>query len=115
MRDYTQCLNQLHATLVAQPKGHYSAAYSGCEGNSQDGTTLVAILHSSHVDAVDVVGFVQSHCVCESAIDTVKNNLAVQVINELTKPVSTEPGAEVERRIREAGVKVDKGLAFAQK
>ncbi|QWW20015.1 isochorismatase family protein [Schaalia sp. 19OD2882] len=101
---------ELHPALadlgadVTVKKGQYSAAYSGFEGTTQDGTTLAEALRSAGVTCVDVVGLAQSHCVCETALDAAAEGFRVRVLSDLTEPVSPETGAAASMRLAEAGI-----------
>lgn len=68
-------------------KGQGAPAYSAFEGSTDQGKTLVEVLHDSGVEAVDIVGIATDHCVHATALDaleqgfevTVKANLCVGV------------------------------------
>ncbi|NCD18154.1 MAG: isochorismatase family protein, partial [Actinobacteria bacterium] len=72
---------ELHPALAgidadaAVKKGQYAAAYSGFEGLDATGTSLAALLATAGVTAVDVVGIAESHCVKETALDAVREQL----------------------------------------
>lgn len=53
---------------VAIKKGEYTAAYSGFEGRSEDGATLVEHLREMDVTDVTVVGIATEHCVLATAL-----------------------------------------------
>lgn len=101
---------QLHPALAgidfdAQvKKGQYAAAYSGFEGVTEDGRTLAAVLAQAGVTDVDVVGIAESHCVKETALDARAEGLGVNVIADLTVPVSPELGAAAREEMQAAGV-----------
>ncbi|MFG3441775.1 isochorismatase family protein [Nonomuraea sp. NPDC047897] len=69
-------------------KGAHEAAYSGFEGTSGDGVSLAAWLHERRVHEVDVVGIATDYCVRATALDAVKNGLAVRVLLDLTAGVA---------------------------
>jgi len=85
-------------------KGQYAAAYSGFEGTDPEGRTLAQLLDG--VDAVDVVGLAESHCVKETALDAVKAGMTARVLSDLTAPVSPEQGELARAQLREAGVEI---------
>ncbi len=66
---------ELHPALasvkadIAVKKGHYSAAYSAFERVTDDGENLADALRAAGVEATDVVGIAESHCVCATALD----------------------------------------------
>ncbi|WP_113702158.1 isochorismatase family protein [Nonomuraea lactucae] len=65
-------------------KGAYEAAYSGFEGTSDAGVSMGMWLHERRVQEVDVVGIATDYCVRATALDAVKNGLAVRVLLGLT-------------------------------
>jgi nicotinamidase/pyrazinamidase len=74
-------------------KGRHSAAYSGFEGHSGDGTGLAEWLRSRGVERVDVVGIATDHCVRATALDAAGNGFTVRVLLDLTAgvaPATTE-------------------------
>ena len=89
---------------IAVKKGQYEAAYSGFEGVADDGTTLADALHHAGITDVDVVGLAESHCVCDMAIDAVREQFTVRVFSDLTAPVSEELGVKARERMNDEGV-----------
>ena len=89
---------------IAVKKGQYEAAYSGFEGVADDGTTLADALHHAGITDVDVVGLAESHCVCDTAIDAVREQFTVRVFSDLTAPVSEELGVRARERMNDEGV-----------
>jgi nicotinamidase/pyrazinamidase len=89
---------------IAVKKGQYEAAYSGFEGVADDGTTLADALHHAGITDVDVVGLAESHCVCDTAIDAVREQFTVRVFSDLTAPVSEELGVKARERMNDEGV-----------
>ena len=103
---------ELHPALTgidadaAVKKGQYAAAYSGFEGLDATGTSLAALLATAGVTAVDVVGIAESHCVKETALDAVREQLPTRVLTDLTVPVTPELGEAARDRMRTAGVEL---------
>ena len=88
-------------------KGHYSAAYSGFEGATEDdGTTLADWLRAHDVDTVDVVGIATDYCVKATAADAVAAGFTTRVLLDLTAGVSPTSTAEAVDALRAAGVDV---------
>jgi len=85
-------------------KGAYEAAYSGFEGVDAEGHPLAEILATAGVDAVDVVGIAESHCVRATALDAHALGLATRVLTHLTVPVSPELGAAARQEMAAAGI-----------
>ena len=87
-------------------KGQYSAAYSGFEGVTDDGADLDRILAGAGIEALDVVGLAESHCVKDTALDGRRRGYAVRVLTDLTEPVSPELGEAARAEMRAAGVEL---------
>ena len=103
---------ELHSALAGLhsdarvKKGQYSAAYSGFEGVADDGTDLDRILAGAGIEALDVVGLAESHCVKDTALDGRRRGYAVRVLTDLTEPVSPELGEAARAEMRAAGVEL---------
>ncbi|OMG37113.1 isochorismatase family protein [Actinomyces naeslundii] len=91
---------------AAVKKGQYAAAYSGFEGVVDDGRGLADILRAADIEAVDVVGLAESHCVKDTALDAVGQGYRVRVLTDLTEPVSPELGRAARDDMRAAGVEL---------
>ena len=85
-------------------KGQYAAAYSGFEGDTDDGTPLVTVLRNAEVTDVDVVGLAFDHCVRATALDAIREGLATQVLVNLTASVANDTALSARRELQEAGV-----------
>lgn len=91
-------------------KGERAAAYSGFEATTADGRGLRQVLTASGVEAVDVVGLAESHCVAATAVDAARAGFATRVLADLTAGVSPETTAAARARMDAAGVeRVDSG------
>ena len=88
---------------VAVKKGLYAAAYSAFEGHDAEGRPLIEVLRSAGVDAVDVCGIAESHCVRATALDALGSGLAVRLLTDLTVPVSPAGGAAARAAVEAAG------------
>ncbi|WP_063051460.1 isochorismatase family protein [Nocardia arthritidis] len=98
------------ATGVVQAifsKGEYSAAYSGFEGTTEDGTGLADWLRERGVDAVDVVGIATDHCVRATALDARIEGFDTRVLLDLTAGVAPDTVAVALDRMRGAGVDLE--------
>lgn len=69
-------------------KGAYTAAYSGFEGSSAAGNTLLAWLTERRVTDVDVAGIATDYCVRATALDAVASGFATTVLLGLTAGAS---------------------------
>lgn len=96
-------LADLDADITVR-KGQDRAAYSGFEGTTEEGSTLLEALRTAGVDEVDVVGLALSHCVCDTALDAVKEGFTARVLTDLSEPVTEELGEIALGRMRQAGV-----------
>lgn len=103
---------ELHPALatldpdVSVKKGQHEAAYSGFEGRTPDGRLLADVLRDAGVDAVDVVGIAESHCVKATALDAHALGLPTRVLTDLTVPVSPELGAQARDELAADGVEL---------
>lgn len=101
---------ELHPALAhlradaAVKKGQHAPAYSGFEGHTDDGRTLEEVLHDAGVTDVDVVGLAESHCVCDTALDSQRAGFATRIFADLTEPVSQATAASARERLAAAGV-----------
>ncbi|WFM83646.1 isochorismatase family protein [Arcanobacterium canis] len=110
---------ELHEAIASLPidasvkKGEYDAVYSGFEGNDKEGRSLEQILRAADIQAVDVVGIAESHCVKETALDALRLGWPTRVFSDLTVPVSAELGVSAREIMDEAGVEqIPSGEAF---
>ena len=101
---------ELHPALadlhpeVSVRKGMYQAAYSGFEGADRNGRPLATVLAWTGIEAVDVVGIAESHCVKETALDARRLGLRTRVLTDLTVPVDEAQGAAARTLLAEHGV-----------
>jgi nicotinamidase/pyrazinamidase len=98
-------LADLHAD-VSVKKGGYQAAYSGFEGADEAGVPLADLLDRAGIEAVDVVGIAESHCVKQTALDARAQGLRTRVLTDLTVPVTPEQGESAREAMRTAGVEL---------
>lgn len=101
--DLHPALAGLHAD-VAVKKGQHAAAYSGFEGHTEDGRPLEEVLREAGITDVDVVGLAESHCVCETALDSQEAGFSTRIFADLTEPVSAETARTARERLAAAGV-----------
>jgi nicotinamidase/pyrazinamidase len=87
-------------------KGAREGAYSGFEGWSLDGNTLVEVLATRGVHAVTVVGFATDHCVKATAIDAQDLGFDVSVALDLCAGVALETTQQAIADMRGAGILV---------
>jgi nicotinamidase/pyrazinamidase len=85
-------------------KGEHAAAYSGFEGFSPAGVTLLDWLRQRDVTRVDIVGIATDHCVVATARDAVQAGLATRVLLSLTAGVAKPTTATAIESMRSAGV-----------
>ncbi|MBJ8346604.1 isochorismatase family protein [Antrihabitans sp. YC2-6] len=85
-------------------KGAYSAAYSGFEGTSTSGDSLVAWLRARQIDSVDIVGIATDHCVRATAVDAAASGFDTRVLLDLTAGVSPATTAVALEQMHSAGV-----------
>lgn len=85
-------------------KGQHSAAYSGFEGRTDDGVSLLDWLRDRGVDAVDLVGIATDHCVRATALDAAREGFRTTVLLDLTAGVARTTTDRALRQLAEAGV-----------
>ena len=88
-------------------KGQYAAAYSGFEGSSEAGATMLAWLTERHVTEVDVVGIATDYCVQATALDAVANGFATTVLLKLTAGASKPTTDDAIDAMQAAGITVE--------
>ncbi|MEU5877618.1 nicotinamidase [Spirillospora sp. NPDC047279] len=91
---------------VVFSKGRETAAYSGFEGQADDGTPLGDWLRSRQVDEVDVVGIATDHCVRATALDAARAGLRTTVLLGLTAGVAGESTERALGQLRDGGVRL---------
>jgi nicotinamidase/pyrazinamidase len=85
-------------------KGEYTAAYSGFEGTSQGGKSLLDWLAERNVDEVDVAGIATDYCVRATAADAARAGLATTVLLSLTAGADEQTTKAALESLRAAGV-----------
>lgn len=102
---------RLPESAVEVRKGEHEAAYSGFEGHDSAGHDLSEVLQRAGVDAVDVAGLAESHCVKATALDAAHAGFDTTVLSDLTVGVSPETTAAAREEMDAAGVRRRAGLA----
>ncbi|MFF9144051.1 isochorismatase family protein [Streptomyces sp. NPDC055051] len=87
-------------------KGAYDAAYSGFEGQDENGQTLARWLRERDVTEVDVVGIATDHCVRATALDAAREGFRTRVLLDLTAGVARGTTERALVELREAGVEL---------
>ena len=101
---------QFHPDLDADPfeeifrKGQHAAAYSGFEGNSSAGDSLLAWLSKHQVSGVDIAGLTTDYCVRATSIDAAAAGFATRALLDLTAGVAPATTAVAIDSMRAAGV-----------
>jgi nicotinamidase/pyrazinamidase len=90
-------------------KGAYAAAYSGFEGQDENGSGLADWLRQRGVAEVDVVGIATDHCVRATALDAARAGFTTRVLLALTAGVSAQTTERALGEMQAAGVEVVKG------
>jgi nicotinamidase/pyrazinamidase len=92
--------------VVRTRKGAHQAAYSGFEGTDSEGRDLARILRDAAIEAVDVCGIAESHCVKATALDAARLGYPTSVLSDLTVPVTEGLGAQAREEMTAAGVRM---------
>jgi nicotinamidase/pyrazinamidase len=85
-------------------KGEHTAAYSGFEGASAAGDTLMSWLAERQVTDVDVGGIATDYCVRATAADAAKAGLKTSVLLGLTAGASPQTTADAIESLQAPGV-----------
>ncbi|OEV02861.1 isochorismatase family protein [Streptomyces oceani] len=85
-------------------KGAYTAAYSGFEGEDENGRLLADWLRAHEVREVDVVGVATDHCVRATARDAAREGFRTRVLLDLTAGVARDSTERALEQLRETGV-----------
>ena len=85
-------------------KGHYSAAYSGFEGSSDDGVALADWLRDRGVTDVDVVGIATDYCVKATATDAAEAGFTTRVLLDYAAAVAPEKLPDAVAALQASGV-----------
>ena len=94
----------LFDVLVA--KGQASAAYSGFEGTTPDGTTLADWLRARAIDGVELTGIATDVCVAATARSALDEGFAVRVVLDLCAGITPEGVAAAVEDLRARGAEV---------
>jgi nicotinamidase/pyrazinamidase len=101
-----------HPNLDPQPfdaiflKGAHEAAYSGFEGQTTDGVSLLDWLHERGVKDIDVCGIATDYCVRATALDAARAGFRTTVLTNLCAGVAPESTATALEELAGAGVNV---------
>lgn len=99
-----------HPNLDPQPfdaifrKGEHTAAYSGFEGATPEGESLVDWLRARDVDQVDVCGIATDHCVRATALDAARHGFGTRVLTSLCAGVAPETTEAALAEMASAGI-----------
>ena len=106
-------LEPVSAQITAQiKKGFYSAAYSGFEGEDEEGISLADILDGGNIERLVTVGLAFDYCVKATAIDGNKLGYTTAVLKPLTASISEESAIAAEGEMEFAGVSIIEELSW---
>ncbi len=84
-------------------KGRDTAAYSGFEARSPDGTLLGARLREAGVEELDVAGIATDYCVRATVLDARQSGFKVRVLRDLVAGVAPDTTQAALREMEDAG------------
>ena len=88
-------------------KGRDTAAYSGFEARSEDGTLLGAHLKEAGVEEIDVAGIATDYCVRATVLDARRAGFKVRLLRDLTAGVAPETTKAALLEMDAAGASTD--------
>jgi nicotinamidase/pyrazinamidase len=103
---------EIHESLEEQSwdvvirKGQHEGAYSGFQGSSEHGSTLVDEFRSADIGEVTVVGFATDHCVRATALDARGHGFDVIVLLDLCAGVDPATTRDAIDELMSAGVTI---------
>lgn len=83
--------------------GRYEAAYSGFEGQTEDGRSLVDVVHERGITEVDVTGIATDYCDKATALDARTNTFATRLLLSSTTGVAPDTTAVALEEMTTAG------------
>ena len=89
-------------------KGQYGAAYSGFQGEIEDGRTLQELLWELGVERVFVCGLATDYCIKETALDAKRFGFSTTVLLAATRGVSDQSTEDAIRQMDQAGIELDR-------
>lgn len=101
--DYAPDLDLTHVTHHVR-KGMGVPAYSAFEGVTEEGATLVSVLHDLGVTALDVTGIATDYCVRATVLDARAAGLEVTLLPGLHAGVAPETSEAALAEMRAEGV-----------
>lgn len=101
--DVVDALAGTTGPLESVRKGAHEAAYSGFEGQDDQGDSLARILDRHGITAVDVAGIAESHCVKATVLDALAGHLHTRLLSDLTVPVTEQMGVAARQEMLAAG------------
>ena len=97
---------RLPERTVVVSKGERAAAFSGFEGHTDDGRSLVDLLREAGIGSVDLVGIATSFCVRATALDALAAGLGTRVLAGLTADLDASLTPRTLTQLADAGIQV---------
>jgi len=99
---------RVHAIPVVRVfKGHYSAAYSGFEGVTDDEERLLDSLRAHGITDVDIVGIATDYCVKQTAVHAAEAGLRTTVLKDFCVGIDADAVASLNAHgFADAGIAV---------
>jgi len=87
-------------------KGRDTAAYSGFEARSDEGTLLGERLRQAGVEELDVAGIATDYCVRATVLDALKEGFKVRLLGRLVAGVTPETSEQAIEEMARAGSEI---------
>lgn len=92
--------------VISVRKGHYTDAYSGFQGITDDGRPLADVLREQSVENLLIVGIATDHCVKATALDAITEGFAVTVGTDLCAGVAEAESEKAVEAMSLAGCEI---------
>ncbi len=88
-------------------KGEYRGAYSAFDGRTQTNESLLELLESKEIEAVDICGIATDYCVSQSAVDSLDYGFPTRILLDLVTGVSEERSLDALEDLQNRGADLD--------
>lgn len=91
-------------------KGDFQAAYSGFEGKTAQGETLLELLERLEIEVLDICGIATDYCVLQTALDALDRGYPTTVFIDLIAGVTEQGALEALEELQSRGANLTYAL-----